>query len=165
MGAPRLCILAGRRHLPRCPVTAGPLPQGQAASGCAAFSFFSLQLSPGLCSLQGGNFKPSQKGFAGGTKSFMDFGSWERHTKGIGQKLLQKMGYVPGRGLGKNAQGTAPRGGHCCVSAFLGSAGTGRAALSALSLSKLALDTARVLAGGEGVQGADSLPCRPDPCF
>ncbi|XP_028566243.2 tuftelin-interacting protein 11 isoform X1 [Podarcis muralis] len=53
----------------------------------------------------GGNFKPSQKGFIGGTKSFMDFGSWERHTKGIGQKLLQKMGYVPGRGLGKNAQG------------------------------------------------------------
>lgn len=57
--------------------------------------------------MQGGNFKPSQKGFAGGTKSFMDFGSWERHTKGIGQKLLQKMGYVPGRGLGKNAQGEA----------------------------------------------------------
>ncbi|NXH92517.1 TFP11 protein, partial [Edolisoma coerulescens] len=53
----------------------------------------------------GGNFKPSQKGFVGGSKSFVDFGSWERHTKGIGQKLLQKMGYVPGRGLGKNAQG------------------------------------------------------------
>lgn len=76
---------------------------------------FRLELPPILCfslspriispSLQGGNFKPSQKGFAGGTKSFMDFGSWERHTKGIGQKLLQKMGYVPGRGLGKNAQG------------------------------------------------------------
>lgn len=59
-----------------------------------------------VCFSQGGNFKPSQKGFVGGTKSFMDFGSWERHTKGIGQKLLQKMGYVPGRGLGKNAQGT-----------------------------------------------------------
>ncbi|NP_001091078.1 tuftelin-interacting protein 11 isoform X1 [Monodelphis domestica] len=53
----------------------------------------------------GGNFKPSQKGFVGGAKSFTDFGSWERHTKGIGQKLLQKMGYVPGKGLGKNAQG------------------------------------------------------------
>lgn len=70
---------------------------------------FCVSLSPSLIlpSSQGGNFKPSQKGFAGGTKSFMDFGSWERHTKGIGQKLLQKMGYVPGRGLGKNAQGEA----------------------------------------------------------
>nr|XP_033784391.1 tuftelin-interacting protein 11 [Geotrypetes seraphini] len=53
----------------------------------------------------GGNFKPTQKGFAGGILSSIDFGCWERHTKGIGQKLLQKMGYVPGRGLGKNAQG------------------------------------------------------------
>lgn len=83
--------------------------------GCRLFSLslafslvlFCVSLSPTIIwpSLQGGNFKPSQKGFAGGTKSFMDFGSWERHTKGIGQKLLQKMGYVPGRGLGKNAQG------------------------------------------------------------
>ena len=34
-----------------------------------------------------------------------EFGEWERHTRGIGAKLVQKMGYETGKGLGKNLQG------------------------------------------------------------
>ena len=33
------------------------------------------------------------------------FGGWEKHTKGIGAKLLLSMGFQPGRGLGKNLDG------------------------------------------------------------
>ena len=44
-------------------------------------------------------------------------GQWEVHTKGIGLKLLIKMGYVPGKGLGKNGEGRSEPVGYCILPA------------------------------------------------
>ncbi|XP_071831039.1 tuftelin-interacting protein 11-like [Apostichopus japonicus] len=55
--------------------------------------------------LPGGKMTRAQKAHAMLMKADKNLGAWEKNTKGFGQKLLLKMGYIPGKGLGKSNQG------------------------------------------------------------
>ncbi len=57
----------------------------------------------GASDLAGFRTKGSAAAAAGGGK----LADWEKYTTGIGSKLLKKMGYQPGKGLGPNLQGIA----------------------------------------------------------
>ena len=45
------------------------------------------------------------RSFTGTGNSSEEFGSWEKHTRGIGSSLLLKWGFQKGKGLGKTLQG------------------------------------------------------------
>lgn len=69
--------------------------------------------------------------------SLEEIGSWERHTSGIGSKLLEKMGYVKGEGLGKSKHGIiVPVGLNLEISCSLGLGHKKRKLLRKLSLHK-----------------------------
>lgn len=47
-----------------------------------------------------GNESPNERSTRGASLAAVGLGMWEAHTSGFGSKLLAKMGYVAGAGLG-----------------------------------------------------------------
>ncbi|XP_078484419.1 sip1/TFIP11 interacting protein isoform X1 [Ciona intestinalis] len=66
-------------------------------------TFQTTSQKPSKTNDTGGNYSLATKGKK--EKVDSQFASFERHTRGIGMKLLTKMGYKHGKGLGKGNQG------------------------------------------------------------
>jgi tuftelin-interacting protein 11 len=66
----------------------------------------SLNPSAGLGARSSSNrSKSTKQSTCAPIKADHNFGKWEKHTKGIGSKLLQKMGWKPGESLGQSGKG------------------------------------------------------------
>ncbi|KHN86918.1 Zinc finger CCCH-type with G patch domain-containing protein [Toxocara canis] len=70
--------------------------------------FPKIETTPSMSGMSGSGTEGSwseQKGERCGRVRVGDLGDWEQHTRGIGMKLLLKMGYKLGEGLGRKSDG------------------------------------------------------------
>ena len=91
------------------PVSEGSSDEGGAGGGRAGFGGggggLGYRSGAGRVESEGQIAGLRNTGFSQPQSLGKGFGDWEKHTKGIGAKLLLNMGFQPGKGLGKNLQG------------------------------------------------------------
>jgi len=83
----------------------GSSDEGEANAGRAGGSGLGYRSKAGRVESEGQIAGMRTHGYSQPQSLGKGFGDWEKHTKGIGAKLLLNMGFQPGKGLGKNLQG------------------------------------------------------------